>query len=128
MLDHVSIAVGDIARAVRFYDRVLAALGVAKIGEDEGWAGYGLRCDADNPDRSYLSLRRSDRVHAQHAVHYALKTPTRSAVDMFWREGLEAGGRDDGPPGLRSDYHPRYYAAFLVDPDGNRIEAVCHTA
>jgi catechol 2,3-dioxygenase-like lactoylglutathione lyase family enzyme len=128
MLDHVSIAVVDIARATRFYDSVMAALGVARIGEDEGWAGYGLRCDADNPDRSYLSLRRSGRGRAVHAVHYAFKAPSRSAVDSFWRDGLAAGGTDDGPPGLRAHYHPRYYAAFLIDPDGNRIEAVCHTA
>lgn len=128
MLDHISIAVTDIARAMRFYDRVMGALGVAKIGEDERWAGYGLRCDADNPHRSYLSLRQTDRVHAGHAVHYAFKAPDRSTVDLFWREGLAAGGTDDGPPGLRAHYHPRYYAAFLIDPDGNRIEAVCHTA
>jgi catechol 2,3-dioxygenase-like lactoylglutathione lyase family enzyme len=115
-------------RATRFYDRVMAALGVEKVGEEDGWAGYGLRCDADNPGRSYLSLRRSDRVRPGPAVHYAFKAPDRAAVDAFWREGLAAGGHDDGAPGLRPHYHPRYYAAFLLDPDGNRIEAVCHTA
>jgi catechol 2,3-dioxygenase-like lactoylglutathione lyase family enzyme len=128
MLDHVSIAVADIARAVRFYDPVMAALGVARVGQDEDWAGYGQRCDADHPDRSYFSLRRADRVQAGHAVHYAFKAPDRASVDAFWRNGLAAGGTDDGPPGLRAHYHPRYYAAFLIDPDGNRIEAVCHTA
>ncbi len=128
MLDHVSIGVADIARAAAFYDRVMAALGIAKVGQDADWAGYGLRCDPGHPDRSYLSLRRSDRTLAGSAVHYAFKAPTRAAVDAFWRDGLAAGGTDDGLPGLRAHYHPRYYAAFLIDPDGNRIEAVCHTA
>ena len=128
MLDHVSIAVGDIARAVRFYDRVMAALGVAKIGEDEGWAGYGLRCDADNP-RPVLPVAAPVRPGPRPACR-ALRL---QGANPFGRRyvlarGLEAGGTDDGPPGLRSHYHPRYYAAFLIDPDGNRIEAVCHTA
>ena len=128
MLDHVSIAVRDVARAARFYDSVMAALGIPKVGEDDDWAGYGLRCDQVHPERSYLSLRRSGRSDPPSAVHYAFKAPDRAAVDAFWRAGLAAGGIDDGHPGLRTHYHAAYYAAFLRDPDGNRIEAVCHTA
>ncbi|MHB2167495.1 VOC family protein [Alsobacter sp. R-9] len=130
MLDHLSIAVTDLERSRRFYDAVMAALGVPAVGIDaaDGWVGYGLRSDAGAPERSYLSLRRSDRVVPATTAHVAFKAATASQVDAFWHAGLAAGGRDDGPPGLRPHYHARYYAAFLIDPDGNRIEAVCHTA
>ena len=127
MLDHVSIAVSDLDRAERFYDAVMAALGVAKVGRDQAWIGYGLRARPADADRTYLSIRRRDEpITASTGRHWAFKAPSRSAVDEFWRAGLAAGGRDDGAPGLRPHYHADYYAAFLVDPDGNRIEAVCH--
>lgn len=126
MLDHVSIAVTDLSRAVRFYDAVLNALGVARVGSDEAWAGYGTRCDGLRPDITYLSLRRAEGPVMGPGRHWAFKAPDRAAVDRFWAAGLAAGGRDDGPPGLRRHYHPSYYAAFLLDPDGNRVEAVCH--
>jgi len=126
VLDHVSITVTDMAAATRFYDAVMAALGVPKVGAEPGWTGYGVRCDAAQPDLSYLALQTGPRPETAHGRHWCFKAPTRAAVDAFWRAGLAAGGRDDGAPGLRPDYHPSYYAAFLVDPDGNRIEAVCH--
>lgn len=126
MLDHVSIAVTDLPRAIGFYDAVLGALGIARIGADEAWAGYGTRCDAERPDGTYLSLRRVGGPVAGPGRHWAFKAPDREAVDRFWSAGIAAGGRDDGPPGLRLPYHPAYYAAFLLDPDGNRVEAVCH--
>ena len=126
MLDHVSITVHRFEEAERFYDRALAALGVPKVGRDEGWAGYGLRADADHPGRAYLSIMRADAAPAPDRRHFAFKAATRAAVEAFWREGLAAGGADDGAPGLRPRYHPFYYAAFLRDPDGNRVEAVCH--
>lgn len=128
MLDHVSITVSDLAAAEHFYDAVLAALGVAKIGSDETWIGYGERCDADHPERSYLSIRLGARPEDAPRRHWCFKAPDRAAVDAFWHAGLARGGRDGGAPGLRLDYHPHYYAAFLLDPDGNRIEAVCHRA
>lgn len=126
MLDHLSIAVSDLARAVAFYDAIMAALGVPKVGEDSRWAGYGQRCDPQNVGRSYISLRLAPAVQAAPAAHAAFKAPSRAAVEAFWSAGIGAGGTDDGPPGLRVHYHPHYYAAFLLDPDGNRIEAVCH--
>lgn len=127
MLDHVSIAVTDLDRAERFYDVVMAALGVAKVGREETWIGYGLRARPTYPDRTYLSIRRRDEpIAANTGRHWAFKAPSRRAVDEFWRAGLAAGGRDDGAPGLRPDYHADYYGAFLIDPDGNRVEAVCH--
>lgn len=130
MLDHVSITVSDLAAAERFYDAVLAAIGVAKVGvlPAEAWIGYGARSDADHPERSYLSVRLGPRPEDAPRRHWCFKAPDRAAVDAFWHAGLAHGGRDNGAPGLRPEYHPSYYAAFLLDPDGNRIEAVCHGA
>ena len=127
MLDHVSVTVSDLTRAELFYDAVFAALGVVKVGSDhaEAWIGYGERCDGDHPDRSYFSVRLGPRPEDAPRRHWCFKAPTRAAVDAFWRAGLASGGRDGGEPGIR-DYHPSYYAAFLIDPEGNRIEAVCH--
>ncbi|WP_409029720.1 VOC family protein [Janthinobacterium sp. CG_23.3] len=129
MLDHVSVTVADLDRAERFYDAVFAALGVVKVGSDHAaaWIGYGERCDADHPQRSYFSVRHGPPPDDAPRRHYCFKAPSRAAVEAFWRAGLAHGGVDNGAPGLR-DYHPSYYAAFLLDPDGNRIEAVCHRA
>ena len=128
MLDHVSITVSDLARAEAFYDAVFTALGIVKVGSDhvDNWIGYGLRCDADHPDRNYLSLRGEAKPEDVAGRHWCFKARTRAAVDTFWQAGIAHGGRDNGKPGLRSDYHDSYYAAFLIDPDGNCIEAVCH--
>lgn len=128
MLDHVSITVDDLADAERFYDAVMGALSVAKIGRSDRWLGYGARCDADHPDRSYLSIRLGARPEPATGRHWCFKALQRSDVDAFHACGLAAGGVCDGPPGLRPDYHPHYYAAFLIDPAGNRVEAVCHHA
>jgi catechol 2,3-dioxygenase-like lactoylglutathione lyase family enzyme len=125
MLDHASITVSRIDHAARFYDAVFTALGVVKVGSDESWLGYGERADGAHPGRSYVSIRAGGVPQADRR-HWAFKAPSRAAVDRFHAAGLLAGGRDDGRPGLRPAYHPSYYAAFLLDPDGNRIEAVCH--
>ena len=128
MLDHVSLTVSDFAAAERFYDAVMQALGVPKVGRDtdEGWLGYGDRCSAAHPARSYLSVRRGASPEPAHGRHLCFKAPTCAAVRAFWSAGLAQGGADEGAPGLRPRYHPAYYAAFLADPSGNRIEAVCH--
>ena len=126
MLDHVSIAVGDPSRAERFYDAVFAVLDIVKVGAEPGWIGYGERVGADHPERSYLSLRPGYDVAGSQGRHWCFKAPSRASVRAFWAAGLAAGGTNDGPPGLRPHYHASYYAAFLIDPDGNRIEAVCH--
>ncbi|HAT33227.1 MAG TPA: glyoxalase [Janthinobacterium sp.] len=127
MLDHVSLTVSDLHLAERFYDAVFAALGVVKVGFDQAdaWIGYGERCDGDHPGRSYFSVRYGPRPEDAARRHCCFKAANRAAVDAFWRAGLAAGGTDNGAPGLR-DYHPSYYASFLIDPDGNHIEAVCH--
>ncbi len=130
MLDHVSLTVVDFAAAERFYDAVMAAIGVPKVGRDpdEGWLGYGERCDADHPGRTYLSVRRGARPEPARGRHLCFKAPSSAAVAAFWSAGLTNGGADEGGPGLRPQYHPGYYAAFLADPSGNRIEAVWHGA
>jgi catechol 2,3-dioxygenase-like lactoylglutathione lyase family enzyme len=128
MLDHVSITVSDMPRARRFYDAVMAALGVPHVGAREDWLGYGERCRPAHPERTYLSIRLGPKPDVAPGRHWCFKAPSRDAVDAFWREGLAAGGEDDGAPGPRPHYHAEYYAAFLRDPDGNRVEAVCHVA
>lgn len=125
MLDHVSIAVTDIARAARFYDAVMAELGVPRVWREERAIGYGIRNGPEDDGHSYLTIRLGTAA-AHPACHWCFRAPDRAAVRAFHAAGLAHGGRDNGPPGLRPVYHPGYYAAFLLDPDGNRVEAVCH--
>ncbi|GAA0576940.1 VOC family protein [Caenispirillum bisanense] len=126
MLDHISVTVSDMARATAFWDAVMAALGQPCVGRSDDWAGYGLRADADHPQRCYMSLFLAAGGVTADRRHWCFKAPSRAAVDASHPAGVAHGGRCDGPPGLRPHYHPGYYAAFLCDPDGNRIEAVWH--
>jgi catechol 2,3-dioxygenase-like lactoylglutathione lyase family enzyme len=125
LLDHVSITASDMAVAEPFYDAIMAALDVVKVGARGDWLGYGERARPDHPDRVYLSIRKGDRPEPAYGRHWCFKASSRAVVDAFWQAGLAHGGVDQGAPGLR-DYHPGYYAAFIADPDGNRLEAVCH--
>ncbi|TXL70695.1 VOC family protein [Vineibacter terrae] len=120
MLDHVSITTGDLDRAQRFYDAVMAALGYPRVYRSDRGIGYGERGAAGG----YISVYLSDAVVADKR-HWAFRAPSRAEVRAFHAAALAQGGREDGPPGLRPDYAPTYYAAFVRDPDGNRIEAVC---
>ncbi|WP_235962071.1 VOC family protein [Falsiroseomonas selenitidurans] len=122
MLDHVSIAIGALDRAAPFYDAVMPPLGMACVWRAEDAIGYGSREAA-----GYLTIR-AGAAPAGPGCHWAFRAPDRAAVRAFHAAGLAAGGEDDGPPGLRPHYHAHYYAAFLRDPSGNRIEAVCHEA
>ena len=132
MIDHLSLAVGDIDRSRAFYDRVLAALGHQRLMDvaeaDYVASGYGPAGShepgfwvgaATGLDEPAMSV-------APEGQHIAFACPERSRVDAFHAAGLAAGGRDNGAPGLRPHYHESYYAAFLIDPDGHHIEAVCH--
>ncbi|ACI99593.1 VOC family protein [Rhodospirillum centenum] len=124
MLDHVSIPVADLGRAIRFYDPVLGALGYRRQMESPQGVGYG---QAGKP--WFWIGRPSDFggcIGPLTGFHLAFAAPDRAAVDAFHAAALAAGGRDNGGPGLRLHYHPSYYAAFVFDPDGHRIEAVCH--
>ncbi len=129
MLDHVSVTVSDLARAEEFYDAIFLALGVKKVGSDfeNAWIGYGNRADEHQPDLTYFSVRLGPKPEDATRRHWCFKASTRKEVDEFWRSGISKGGVCNGKPGLR-DYHRSYYAAFLLDPDGNRIEVVCHRA
>ncbi|HXI59655.1 MAG TPA: VOC family protein [Polyangia bacterium] len=117
MLDHVSLRVQDLDRALAFYKPALAAIGYRVLMEFPGTVGMG----ADGkPD---LWISQTDQPVSP--IHIALSS-TRPSVDAFHSAATAAGGSDNGPPGLRADYHPHYYAAFVRDPDGNNIEVVCH--
>src|SRR3982075_3135539 len=127
MLDPVSITVSDIAAAERFYDAIMKSLDIVKVGRRDDWLGYGERGRPGDPDRGYLPIRKENKREEALGRHWCFKAKWRTQVDAFWDAGIAAGGSDDGAPGLR-DYHASYYGAFLRDPDGNRIEAVCHHA
>jgi catechol 2,3-dioxygenase-like lactoylglutathione lyase family enzyme len=126
MLDHVSITVSALGRAGPFYDAVMAALGHPCVRRDATMLGYGIRNRADDDCHGYISVRATGAAIVADRRHWCFRAPSREAVDAFHAAGLAHGGSDGGAPGLRPDYHEAYYAAFLLDPDGNRIEAVCH--
>ena len=89
--------------------------------------GYGIRNRPEDDGHGYISVRATgEGAIVADRRHWCFRAPSRRAVDAFHAAGLANGGSDDGPPGLRPEYHDAYYAAFLLDPDGNRIEAVCH--
>ncbi|MBY0335122.1 MAG: VOC family protein [Acetobacteraceae bacterium] len=120
MLAHLSFGVADLDRAMAFYDAALAPLGAVRVWQVPDQAGYGA---PGGPDR--LALKRRDGAAPPGpGFHLAFAAPDRAAVDAFHAAALAAGGTDNGAPGLRPHYGPHYYAAFVVDPDGHRLEAV----
>lgn len=121
MLSHVSLGVVDLERARRFYDAALAPLGAVCLYGDERCLGYGPQ----NGDEQ-LNLFRCDRSpEVGPGFHLAFEAPSRGAVEAFHAAALAFGGRDDGPPGVRVHYGESYFAAFVFDPDGHKLEAVC---
>lgn len=125
MLDHVGLAVSDFRRARDFYDRALAPLSIAvvmEVGPEQtggsSHAGFG------SEGRPYFWI--GDGAAPSGRTHVAFAAPDRAAVDAFHAAALAAGGTDNGAPGLRPHYHSDYYGAFVLDPDGNNVEAVCH--
>lgn len=128
VLDHVSISVPDIDIARPFYDAIMTALGVAKVYDRPDALGYGVRCNAIEDYHSCLAVYASDGANLDYRRHWCFKATTRTQVDAFHFAGLANGGSDNGAPGLRPLYHENYYGAFLYDPFGNRVEAVCHRA
>ena len=121
MIDHISVAVRDLDAAARFYEALLAPLGLSRLREGpEATIGFGKKY----PEFWINRRAAMPRVVDDSGVHICLRAPDADAVDAFHAAALKAGGRSDGAPGLRAHYHAQYYDAFIRDPDGNRIEAV----
>src|SRR5260370_15337206 len=127
MLDHVSLGVPAIARSRRFYDAALRPLGLVRVvdfGEGRG-SDYGAAPGSLGVE---FTITREAEVRTPiPGAHLCFLAPDRAAVDAFHEAALARGGRDDGAPGPRPHYHARYYCAFVLDPDGHRIQAVCHS-
>ena len=118
MYDHIGLKVGNLDASVRFYSAALAPLGHVLCSRDDAGAGFGPK------GAPALWLHAHPGLSGQGA-HLAFHAPDHAAIKAFHTEGLKAGGKDNGAPGPRADYSPTYYAAFLIDPDGNNVEAVC---
>jgi catechol 2,3-dioxygenase-like lactoylglutathione lyase family enzyme len=122
MIDHVSIGVRDVGKAKAFYDAALKPLGYECLSSGDSSLGYGKAAVA-----FWIAATESPvPPDPKSGLHFCLTAPTRKSVDAFHKAGLAAGGRDNGKPGLRKDYGADYYAAFVIDPDGYRIEAHCN--
>ena len=118
LIDHIGIAVSDYARSKRFYETVLATLNIECVCEVQGWAGFGREGKAEfwfGPDE-----------HTHKPMHIAFAAATRDQVTHFYHTAIAAGAQCNGEPGVREIYHPNYFGAFVIDPDGHNIEAVCH--
>jgi len=130
-LDHISLGVNDVERSKLFYDAALAPLGLAPHLQIPGEVAYGPpgRDDPVEGFAFYIGFEdpaAKRRVSPSCGFHVALRAPSREAVRQFYRAALAAGGQDNGEPSLRPQYHANYYGAFVIDPDGQHIEAVCH--
>jgi catechol 2,3-dioxygenase-like lactoylglutathione lyase family enzyme len=124
MLDHISIGVADVKRTKKFYDAALQALGYKCLSEGDTSLGYG-----DKAVTLWIAeAARPVKPDLQSGLHVCFAAPTRKAVDAFYNAAMSAGGTDNGGPGLRADYGDNYYAAFVIDPDGYRLEAYCSRA
>jgi len=119
LIDHIGIAISNYERSLQFYTKALAPLDIKLIVEVQGWAGFGQGDKAEfwfGPDESIQS-----------PMHIAFVAQCREKVDQFYQAAIAAGATDNGKPGLRDIYHEHYYGAFVIDPDGHNIEAVCHS-
>lgn len=128
LLDHVSISVPSMQVARPFYDAVMSALDAPKVYDYPDALGYGKRCNETEVLHSCLAVYESKLANIDEKRHWCFKASTREQVSAFHSAGLANGGKDNGAPGLRTQYHRNYFGAFLYDPFGNRIEAVCHHA
>jgi len=133
MIDHMGVTARDLQASKAFYDAAFAPLGVAEVmsvsaAETGGSAHIGYGATAERPDlqvgKPYFWL--TEGAAPTGPMHIAVRASDRAQVDAFYAAALAAGGSDNGPPGVRPHYHPNYYAAFVLDPDGRNVEAVCH--
>jgi catechol 2,3-dioxygenase-like lactoylglutathione lyase family enzyme len=118
MIDHIGLSVADYERSKAFYRAALAPLGYVLVMEASDAAGFGA---GGKPD---FWLGQGERTTPP--VHAAFRASNRATVRAFYEAAIAAGAQDNGPPGIRAEYHPNYYGAFVLDPDGHNIEAVCH--
>jgi catechol 2,3-dioxygenase-like lactoylglutathione lyase family enzyme len=123
MYSHITLGTNDMPRAQKFYDAVMAVLGHPVLFKAEQGVAYG---EATGPKLFIVHPFDGKEARSGNGVHAAFKTDSRAKVDAFYKAALENGGTDEGPPGLRPYYHPNYYGAYVRDPDGNKIQAVCH--
>jgi catechol 2,3-dioxygenase-like lactoylglutathione lyase family enzyme len=119
MIDHTGLTVSNIATSKAFYVAALAPLGYAVLMEWEQYAGFGVP-----PKPEFWIGEGEPNVPP---IHVAFRAESRAQVEAFYKAAIAAGGKDNGAPGLRPHYHANYYGAFVLDPDGHNIEAVCHT-
>ena len=125
MIDHVSLGVRDLDSSRQFYDAVLRPLGIVRtVDFQQRGSDYGAMAGSLGVEFT-ITVERSDSLPSQ-GMHLCFRAPDRAAVRAFHAAALRSGGRSDGEPGLRAQYHPDYFAAFVIDPDGHRVEAVCH--
>jgi catechol 2,3-dioxygenase-like lactoylglutathione lyase family enzyme len=119
VLDHIGLTVSDYARAKAFYTQALAPLGITPLME------FGSDASGFGRHKPYFWIAAGS---ATTPIHIAFGASTRAEVDAFYKAALAAGAKDNGAPGVRAHYHPDYYGAFVLDPDGHNVEAVCHAA
>lgn len=120
MIDHIGIAISDYELSKQFYLKTLAPLDIELVVEIQGWAGFGRN------DKAEFWFGPDDTI--QSPMHIAFVADSREQVARFYEAAIAAGATDNGKPGIRDMYHPDYYGAFVIDPDGHNIEAVCHKA
>lgn len=120
IIDHIGLSVSDSNKSREFYSKALAPLGIEQIMEWEGWYGFGKQ----GKPEFWFGVDQEP----QSPMHIAFYADSRKQVEDFYNAAIQAGGKDNGEPGVREIYHPDYFGAFVLDPDGHNIEAVCHKA
>jgi catechol 2,3-dioxygenase-like lactoylglutathione lyase family enzyme len=118
IIDHIGFGISNYEASKRFFTSALAPLGIELVKEVQGWAGFGK---SGKPELWF-----GERTEKTAPIHIAFIAENREQVRAFYSAALDAGGKDNGAPGIREIYHPNYYGAFVIGPDGHNIEAVCH--
>jgi len=124
VIDHITIGISDFSRSTAFYDKALAPLGMKRLFDVPHEHSGGVDCTGYGDTRPFFWLAEEDATRGK--LHIAFTAQDKAAVDGFHAAALAAGGKDNGAPGLRPHYHPGYYGAFVLDPDGHNVEAVFH--